>query len=318
MKKFKTIFYDISGVCNAKCPYCMSGIHKATKGKFVTPDLFNRTLDSICNLDLLEKSGVIGLYNWGEPFLHPQLNELMSIINDHNLTYTFSTNAAKVPTINDIFVKNLKRIVFSMPGFSQKSYDRIHGLDFSKVVDNIRTIIEQCRNYGFKGSFSVSFHVYQFNLDEMGMCEEFANNLGILFNPCYAILNNWWQINALLDNTIEIGLLRKISEELFSFGLSEKIAKAPKKYRCPQLDLLAINERSDVLLCCQVPSTTDFSCGNLLSDDFSEILSYRYNNSICKDCIDKGLAYYFHNSLTRPAFYSNNKKSHIGTKSEIR
>jgi MoaA/NifB/PqqE/SkfB family radical SAM enzyme len=304
MRQFSTLYYEISGLCNAKCPYCLSGSYKTSTGTFVAPDLFDKTLDVLCKNAIIANDGILGLYNWGEPFLHPHLGELMHIISAYHLRYGFSTNASKVPAIDKSFVENLRYIKFSMPGFSQRSYDRIHGFDFESIVDNIRTIVRQCRMQGFKGDFSVSYHVYQFNLDEMKRCDEFAAELDIVFEPYYAILNNWWQINALLDGSLQYDQLRKVSEDLFSFGISEKTADAPKPYLCPQYNFLVINELSNVLLCCQVPPSQDFACGNLLEEEFANILECRYNNEVCRKCIDKGLAYYLNNSLSYPRFYS--------------
>ena len=58
--------------------------------------------------------------------------------------------------------------VFSMPGWSQASYDRIHGLDFGRVVANIEATIQNVKEMGYQGRFMLSFHVYQFNaFDEL-------------------------------------------------------------------------------------------------------------------------------------------------------
>ena len=303
MRTYNTIFYELSGLCNGKCPYCLSGKFRKIGGTFVSADLFDHTLGVIAKNGLLSPGGVIGLYNWGEPFLHPQLSELLHRINDYAFSYGFSTNVSKIPSIDKAFVKNLKYIRFSMSGFSQRSYDRIHGFRFDVILENIKSIIRDCRHHGFQGSFLISYHVYQFNLDEIFRCEDFAREWGVVFSPVYAILNNWWHINALLDGKLEYDLLRNISEDLFCFDLREKRATAPRQYACPQYDLLALDEASNLLLCCQVPPGKEFSCGNLLTDDLATMLHYRQNNSICEECIRKGLSYYFHNSLNVPGFY---------------
>jgi MoaA/NifB/PqqE/SkfB family radical SAM enzyme len=302
--KFSTIYYEISGVCNAKCPYCLNGRHKTSTGSFVAPSQFDKTLDTICKKAILAEGGIIGLYNWGEPFLHPQLSELMHIVNSYQVPYGFSTNASRVPAIDRTFVENLRYVKFSMPGFSQKSYSRIHGFDFDVIVDNVRRIVRECREQGFRGNFSIGYHVYQFNLDEMRRADEFAAELDIVFDPYYAILNNWWQINALLDGSLDYNQLRRVSEDLFSSDIGERVAEAPAQYRCPQYDLLVINECSDVLLCCQVPPNKDFASGSLLTNGLSDILRRRGNNEICRACVGKGLAYYLNNSLNCPKFYS--------------
>lgn len=304
MRTFDRIYFEISGVCNGKCPYCLSGLHKREGGALIEPVQFEKALDIICKNHLLSKDGTIGLYNWGEPFLHPRLTELISMLNGRELSYGFSTNASRVPAIDRAFVRNLRFILFSMPGFSQRSYDRIHGFQFEQILQNIRSIVGRCRDQGFRGSFTISYHVYQFNLEEIFRCEEFAARWDIAFSPVYAILNNWWHINALVDNELNYDLLRQIAEDLFSFEFRKRISAAPKGYECPQYNLLAMDEACNLLLCCQVPPGEAFSCGNLLKDEIETMLHYRQDNSICEECIRKGLSYYFHNSLVMPGFYA--------------
>jgi MoaA/NifB/PqqE/SkfB family radical SAM enzyme len=308
MDKFKMIFYEISGVCNAKCPYCLNGRYKRNSGEFVSPELFDKTLRVIKENQLLGEGGFIGLYNWGEPFLHPRLGELLRIINDYGLGYSFSTNASKIPSIDRNFVSGLRLIDFSLPGFSQAAYDRIHGFDFKIIIANIKEIVRQCRYHGYRGRFYLSFHVYQFNLEEMRACESFANRLGIIFAPYFAILNNWYHINAYLDNRLDDGLLKKVSQDLFLFDLDKKIATSPQNYRCPQYEILAIDETSRVQLCCQVPKDDGFYCGDLLSNSLSQIVENRLKSSVCRDCLARGLAFYFNTSLSYPRFYSKTFK----------
>jgi MoaA/NifB/PqqE/SkfB family radical SAM enzyme len=314
VKAFDRIYFEISGVCNGKCPYCLSGLHKRPGGMFIESERFEKALDFISENHLLAKDGTIGLYNWGEPFLHPRLSELIHMLNEHDLAYGFSTNASRVPAMDKHFVKNLRFILFSMPGFSQRAYDRIHGFQFEAILQNIKSIVRRCRDQGFHGSFTVVYHVYQFNLDDIFRCEQFAAEWDIRFSPSYAILNNWWHINALIDNALDYGLLRRISEDLFSFDFREKISATPTGYSCPQYEWLALDEACNLLLCCQVPPGEEFSCGNLLNNDITTMLHHRQNNPICKECIRKGLSYYFHHSLRVPGFYLEAVKTRYSNK----
>lgn len=303
VQSFKTIFYDIMGFCNAKCPYCLSGRFRQSQGNPVSPEQFQETIKILRQNHILRKNGVISLYNWGEPFLHPKLAELLDILNNFGGRYAFSTNASKVPRIDTQFVKNLDQITFSMPGFSQASYDRIHGFNFTTITRNIEKIIYDCRSHQFTGHFAVSFHVYRFNLEEIRLCEQFCNRLNILFNPYSAILNNWWDINAWIDGTLPFERQKTISDDLLYFDISEKFQESPSHYICPQYRMLVIDENSNVLTCCQVPKGESFSCGNLLQDDFAAIMRNRLHHKVCRTCIESGLAYYFNTSLVAPKFY---------------
>ncbi|GBF34170.1 hypothetical protein DCCM_3282 [Desulfocucumis palustris] len=45
----------------------------------------------------------------------------------------------------------MRFIIFSMPGFSQESYDKIHGFNFEKIKDNIIKMSRNFRENGFTG-----------------------------------------------------------------------------------------------------------------------------------------------------------------------
>lgn len=310
IRQFKSIFIDISGICNANCPYCLSGRYRGVGGKYITSDVFEQVLERLTTLKLMESSTVLGLYNWGEPFLHPQLDELLQIANSYKINYSFSTNASIVPKINKTFVYGLKEIIFSISGFSQSSYDRIHGFDFAKICTNIQMIVDQMRSAGYEGAFRIHYHVYQFNLNEIVLCEEFTKRLGIDFRLHYAILNHWDHLWAYVADELPNPKLKEVSQDLFSFRLRSITPNSIiESYQCPQYDLLAIDENANVLLCCQVPNSSEYIVGNILHDDIEEIQQKRVNSSVCINCIERGMARYLNTSLAFPLLRGENKQS---------
>ena len=134
---FKNVYFEVAGICNARCRYCVTGAKSANPGGIMQADTFNATLHNLERVNLIDSRSVIELYNWGEVFLHPDLQSIIRIINDHGLRYAISTNGSIVPQIDEAFVKNLVNVRFSMCGFSQRSYDRIHQLKFDRIRENI-------------------------------------------------------------------------------------------------------------------------------------------------------------------------------------
>jgi MoaA/NifB/PqqE/SkfB family radical SAM enzyme len=257
---------------------------------------------------------VISLYNWGEPVLHPRLGELAGVINTLGLRYAISTNASKVPPIDRAFVANLDHVIFSMPGFSQEAYDRIHGFRFSEILANIDRIVSECRRHGFKGRFAISYHVYKFNTAEIQPCERFADERGIQFNPYFAILNHWWEINDYIVGKLPEERRRAAERDLFTLDEMDKVlAGAPKAgYRCPQGDYLNIDENGNVVTCCQIARDhPDYSCGSVVRDDLQAALRKKLRQPVCGNCIRTGLAYYLNTALKRPDFYSPSPRQRI-------
>lgn len=297
---YRHVFVEIAGTCNARCPYCLSGRHRAPGGAFMPVELFERVLERLTASALVDRATVLGLYNWGEPFLHPRLGELLAAAQRSGMRYAFSTNASVVPAIDAAFVRGLALLIFSMPGFSQASYDRVHGFDFARVRGAIEAIVRRARAAGYRGEFRINYHVYQFNLAEMDACASFARRLGVEVDYHYAFLNHWDHLWQYADDALPYPLLKEVSQDLFSFRLRDLPADAVASYRCPQYDLLAIDEAANVLLCCQVPKKEPYLAGNLLNDELGRILDRREHNETCTRCVERGIARYLNTALEFP------------------
>ncbi len=302
----KVFHFEISGYCNAHCAYCHSGVVRPAKAKFVHPALFSDTLKRLIAKQVLPPKAVIRLYNWGEPLLHPQLKELIGIINNLGLRYALSTNASRLPCIDRDFVRNLDHISFSMPGFSQDSYNRIHGFRFPEITRNITRIIHECREQGFRGKFNISFHVYRFNVAEIKLGEHFADSLRINFKPYYAILNHWNEMYAYIQGTLAPARRAAAERDLFTLeGIDQALATAQKTgYHCPQNDFLQIDEHGQVIVCgLMARDNPGYACGSTAAGHLEQSIAKAQEQPICQTCIGSGLAHYLHNTMHSPAFY---------------
>jgi len=80
-KAFPRVYIEISGICNAKCPYCVTGAGNQPEGKFIDLKVFRSLLQYIIKKGILRrKTGSLWLYRWGEPFLYPQFLDIVDII----------------------------------------------------------------------------------------------------------------------------------------------------------------------------------------------------------------------------------------------
>lgn len=303
MKPYPSIHIEISGICNARCPYCTAGVRNQNKGSFMDTGLFRDVMKQLVLSDLGSKElSTLALYNWGEPFLHPEFNKIIDCINEFGFKYVFSTNASIIPEIDRNFTKNLASAVISMPGFSQYSYDKIHGFQFNEIKNNILQIVKSLRKYGYTGEIKISYHVYQFNLEEMVVCHEFCQDIGANFFPNYATLLDWWTLMDYFNNTIAVEKLKAMSQDLFMKFIDEDTYRDIKIDRCPMIhDYLIINEYGNVVTCCNLPNNhPDYSCGNILQDDIEEILRNKATKQICRECMERK---FFSGPLRVPVFY---------------
>jgi len=260
----------------------------------MSTELFASIADRLAAMGLLE----IRLYNWGEPFLHPRLSEIVATCNATGLRYSFSTNASTVPEIDASFVHNLEAVTFSMPGFSQPSYDRIHRLNFHTVTNNIQRFTRRCRDFGFRGSFHLAYHVYRFNKAEVPVARDFASRNGIRFVPSYAFLNDLQLWLDWFGDRLNDEYLAAIDQDICLDVLRQQGLAAPKKYRCPLPDDIVLNHQGDLLIgCCAPYGDPTFVCGRFPDQDLEELLLLRRSKAICQQCVKLGVAYCVNHSV---------------------
>lgn len=300
MIPYDDLYFEIVGLCNARCPYCVTGARHQNLGGAIPVELFEKGICRLLECRIITSTTILHLYNWGEPFLHPNLDQIVGVINKSGLRYTLSTNGFKIGKIDAPFLQNLAMIRFSMSGFSQASYDRIHKLDFETVKRNIEKFVHDSRHLDYKGQLQIFFQVFQFNFDELSKCREFAEKLGILVDPYYAILIDWWTITSWRSDTMSKEEYARISNDIVFEEMVKVIKQSPKNYVCPQKRLLTIDEEGKILTCCLLPRNhPDYSRGHILDQDLPALLEKEKMPSSCEYCLQSGIAYLMHN-LPRP------------------
>jgi len=260
----------------------------------VSPDDFARAMDYMLAKGIIGPGSEVIPYNFGEPFLHPQFEQIIAQLDGYGLQFGLSTNGSQLRTLRGPVLKNLNYLTFSMPGFSQASYDRIHGLDFETVKANIVAIHRNARECGFAGNAYISFHIYQFNLDEIEQAFEFAADHGILFHAYYAFFNDLGMYLDYLESTMPYAQLRRASQDLLLHHIDGLRAAQPPGFECPNREDLTLNERCQVVLCCMVDKNEGCGVlGDLFGMSLDEIREARAGHDLCRRCLSSGCAYLF-------------------------
>lgn len=301
--RYDLVVFEIVGFCNAKCPWCITGNRSINESsypsKFIQVNDFENAINTLLEGNIIcPGECFMYLCSWGEPMLHPELNMILRILNKNNIYFALSTNASKIVHFDNDVLENLYELRFSMPGFSQSSYDRIHGFSFDRILRNIYMLIENIEKEGASVHLTMAYHLYQFNIGEIGAAAKFCKENGIEFAPYVAYLNDFNLLRSYVDKSISQELLGKMSKDLLLYYVDELIAKAPKNYECPQFNFLAIDEYCNVLTCCLLPKDhPEYSLGNIFALSYNEIQKGKRSQSVCIDCIKSGISYWVHNSL---------------------
>lgn len=304
------MYIDITGHCNAQCHWCPNPIERKMNlpRGFMEPAFFEKVLDRLEAIKAISPElTYIALFNWGEPALHKKFPEFTQILTNRYYNWTFSTNASVLPALNECNFSRLHYVIFSMPGFSQESYDRIHGFDFKKVLNNIDEYRKEIKRQSSLTEIRISYHVYQFNLDELPEAQEWAKENGFYFNPHFAQLGVFkWGIDF-LKGTLSPDILAKASEELFLFYVKPLAASCPQNYECPQFSIITLDEFGNVLTCCSVPrSHSQYKLGSVFEMSLDDIESQRKNMEVCNECLKTGAAYCGHNVQFFKRVFSKN------------
>jgi radical SAM protein with 4Fe4S-binding SPASM domain len=114
---------DIGNVCNLRCPLCPTGSRALQR-----PQGFMKLRDFEVVLEKVASHAVeIVLHNWGEPFLHPQLLEIVRTAKAAEVGTAVSTNLNLVNRdrefLREIVGSGLDHLVISVDGTTQDVYE---------------------------------------------------------------------------------------------------------------------------------------------------------------------------------------------------
>jgi len=310
---FSLAYFEISGVCNACCPWCQAGAsERPDKDAFIPVKLFAEAIEYMLRHAIIGHETQVGLYNWGEPFLHPQLKEITTILSLADVQFGLSTNASVLTTFDEPdALRNLQRLSFSMCGFSQASYDRIQGLGFEAAKRNIATMIANFRDHGFREEAQLAFHVYRFNQREIGPAREFCEQYGIVFRPYYALLDGRDMMIEYLTNAMPPEQMTRATEDLELGYVPELVAQMPGGYVCPQYSRLTIDERCAVRTCCLTRPYDPERLGYLFDMTCDQINAARRQPG-CEQCLKSGAAYWIHEASLHIAVHHRGTESTEG------
>lgn len=303
---YGTVFFEIVGACNAKCRWCTTGRETSETVKpptIISVGQFETTIATLLARHIISKRATIHLFNWGEPMLHPQINDLLRVLKDYGLHFTLSTNGSRFVALDASVLPYLSFLRFSVSGFSQQSYTRINRLDFQSVLTNLQTFSEDMHAKWPRAKLEMAYLTYTFNIAETRAASEFCHLHGIQFVPSAAFLNDFTLTKAYLQGTMPPDLLKDVKADLILNYVSNLLEDMPAHYRCPQLDLLTIDENCSLLTCCCLPrSHPNYSLDAIANLDKKTIQNKKTSQSICPECMALGVSWWLHHpQMMQPA-----------------
>lgn len=111
MRKFKSIYIEITNVCNLHCDFCPQ---TRRKPEFMKIEMFNKMLDQI-----QAHTEYIYLHVKGEPLLHPEIDKLLDLCYEKGFKVNLTTNGTLITKVKDqlLLKPALRQINFSLHSF---------------------------------------------------------------------------------------------------------------------------------------------------------------------------------------------------------
>lgn len=271
---FKKIYIEITNVCNLNCKFCPE---TKRKKEFMNSQKFEEIIKKIH-----KHTKLVALHVKGEPLLHRELEDILTILEKYNLQANITTNGTLIKK-NLELIKNSK--VVRQINFS------IHSIMQNKNID------KQYLNNIFESEGQLKNVIISYRLWNLKTLKENDINSQIIKE-----IENYYGIQNLKQQLMENEFI-KLKENVFinqdiEFAWPDINKKEIiQKGRCLGLkEQIAILVDGTVVPCC-LDNNGDIPLGNIFKEDLEDILNKskaitikkNFENSIitcnlCKTC----------------------------------
>ena len=172
--------------CNLRCPFCFTGAGETgRKRSMLSLPLYQSLMD-----EMGDRLFMVELYNWGEPLLNKDIEEMIRIADGKGISTFISSNMSLVPPhfnaerAESIVRSGLDVLGCSIDGATQEVYEqyRVKG-NLSAVLNNVRLINEAKVRLGSSTPLMVwEYHVFPHNRHEIEHARAMAAELGMTYS----------------------------------------------------------------------------------------------------------------------------------------
>lgn len=171
---------DVTNLCNLRCPFCPTGA-KRDAGRA------ERSMPLSVVDDVLEEVGdyliSVNLFNWGEPFVNPQIAEIVERIHARGIFTQISSNlsVSRQAAILDAARAGLDYLMISTSGATQDVYAQYHRHGrLAVLMDNVRAVIELKKKLGLRNPIvELKYLLFRHNAHEVEAARAQAAELGV-------------------------------------------------------------------------------------------------------------------------------------------
>lgn len=180
----QNIMVEPTNICNARCPLCPAGagILRRPRG-YIDPGLFKRLTDEIQGRDTM-----VTLWNYGEPFLHPQIFELIRYAADRKVRVVSSTNGYAFnskASAEALARSGLCSLIISIDGATDRTNSLYRkGIDLERLLSGVKyfqEIVQHQADRSEAPALVFQMVVFRHNEDEVDQVRALASSHGAAF-----------------------------------------------------------------------------------------------------------------------------------------
>ena len=261
------LIVDSGNICNLKCPLCPTGNRTLDRNqRFVRFEDFRRIIDK-----LYLYAYEVSLYNWGEPFLNPDIFQMIRYCVERNISTNLSSNFNISDLDSEEVIKSgLEYLSISLDGTTQEVYSKYRvGGKIDLVFQNLKKILKKKKDFRSRTPFiEWQFIVMKQNCHQIDDARRMAKEMGvdiIRFIP----------VGVPMDAKNKKELASEWFPDLRAHGgkheITDRFLQKPIKGGCFYLyRSVTIHPGGAVAPCCVVYKEKD-DFGNMFDTDFSQI-----------------------------------------------
>jgi radical SAM protein with 4Fe4S-binding SPASM domain len=254
-----------TNMCNLKCPVCPAGTDRLERERrHMQLGEFKSLID-----DMQEYLLFLILWEWGEPFMHPQLPEMIKYASERDIKTLTSTNAHFLH--NDTYLKRiltsgLTTLIIAIDSLEQDMYEvyRKKGR-LSKAVEGLRRVVQLKRELKSTTRINLRMVIMKQNEHELARMRSFAKEVGVdvftvkTMNPSCGLDANDEQL---------VPLDPKYRRYVYTAGTYER--KRMDAY-CRKMWFMCNISANGEVIPCGYDYTSEMQVGNILQHPLSQI-----------------------------------------------
>ncbi len=268
----KKIYIEITNNCNLQCSFCKNTDRAK---QYMTTNQFEEIIKKV-----KDYTKIVCLHVKGEPLLHPELDNLLAILEKYNMKANITTNGIMLNKLTDVLVnsKSVRQINISLHCCIENPT-----IDVSKYMENILNVVSILENSNIIISLRLwNLKTIKENTKNFEIIKAIEEKYKIT-NLSESLMNNQWlklKENLYINQDIEF-VWPNLNNEIIN-----------QNGRCLAIkEQLAILVNGDVVPCC-IDSEGNIVLGNIYNQTISEILKSDkaqkmllgfQNNELCEE-----------------------------------